>query len=294
MASRWKRPLRWTMLLLAVLTGAELVVRASRIDDVPLYLADRRIGYLPAPNQQGAFLWTNRWAFNEASMGTPEPFSARPGSILLIGDSIVFGGNPYRQEERLGPQLARATGRPVWPVGAGSWALQNQLQYAHDHPAIVRSVDQVVLVLNSGDFGAPSSWSDELTHPRRRSWLASWRQLRKFVLRPAPPKTPSGMQVTPRPLGAMLAGLLPRLRRPMIVILYPAVNELSNRASCGFSIPALLRRPNVRIQCVKSAAVWTRTAYRDGIHPSPEGMTLLARLVARSLSGDPSASARRR
>lgn len=101
--------MRTVLILLALLLGIELTVRATRVNDVPLYQADNRIGYIPVPNQTGAFLWTHRWTFNELSMGTAARFRpGLPGSILLVGDSLVLGGNPYRAEQRLGPQLAAA------------------------------------------------------------------------------------------------------------------------------------------------------------------------------------------
>ena len=116
---------RIALAAVAALLLIELGLHASRVVDGPRYESNDRIGYIPKANQSGAFLWTNRWAFNELSMGTERPFrpSART-DILLIGDSIVYGGNPYRAEERLGPTLERVTKTTVWPIGAGSWSLQ--------------------------------------------------------------------------------------------------------------------------------------------------------------------------
>lgn len=43
--------------------------------------------------------------------------------VLLVGDSIVFGGNPYKQQEKLGSQLELLSGLTVWPISVPSWGL---------------------------------------------------------------------------------------------------------------------------------------------------------------------------
>lgn len=199
------RPRRLKRLLLiasgaAVLLGpvvAELAARASGLTNFPLYIADSHIGYIPAPSQSGSFLHSNDWVFNEISMGTPRPFSPTDTQrdILLVGDSIVYGGNPSAQAERLGPQPAAASGAVVWPIGAGSWGLQNELTYLRDHPEVASSVDEIVFVLNGGDFSGPSMWRSEQTHPRTRPLSALAYLLMKYVSKSEPPETPPDLRV---------------------------------------------------------------------------------------------------
>lgn len=292
----WRRAWHALLALLCLLVGAELGARALRVDDVPLYGANNRIGYFPAPDQAGAFLWTHRWAFNALSMGTAAPFRPNlPGSVLLIGDSIVLGGNPFRMEQRLGPQLAAVTGRPVWPVAAGSWALQNELQYLLDHPQVLRGVNQVVLVSNSGDFDQPSSWANELTHPRQRHWWVTWQLFRKYVWPPAPPAVPPAMLVRRRALAPLLHQALALSHRPWIVMLYPLQGELHDPAPCGLTPPAVLAEARVRLYCVKRSGVWRDGLYRgDGVHPTPDGTHLLALLIRAALRSHARLAGRRR
>ena len=275
-----------------LLIGVECAARAFRMDDVPLYHADSHIGYIIAPDQTGAFLWTHRWAFNELSMGTSARFKpGLPGSVLLIGDSIVLGGNPFRMEQRLGPQLAAVTGRPVWPIAAGSWALQNELQYLIDHPQVVRGVDQVVLVSNSADFNEPSSWANELTHPRQRHWWAAWQLFRKFVWPPEQPPITAPMRVRRLPLQPLLRQALALSHRPWIVMLYPMRAELHDGAPCGFEPPAVLAGVSTRLFCVKRSGAWFDGFYRgDGVHPTPAGTHRLALLIRAALAHEQSMS----
>ena len=104
----------------------EIAIRISGIIDFPLYDADNHIGYIPKPNQSGSFLRTHDWQFNSLSMGASEfKPSDTVVDTLLIGDSVVLGGNPYKQSDRLGPQLQKIRGGNVWPISAGSWGLRN-------------------------------------------------------------------------------------------------------------------------------------------------------------------------
>lgn len=105
-----------------LLGTTELVVRLSGVLDFPLYAVDPEIGFVPKPNQSGKFLNKNAWVFNDRSMGTDTAWSpsGKP-DILLIGNSIVMGGNPYDQSEKLGPLLQKklAGKVAVWPIAAG-------------------------------------------------------------------------------------------------------------------------------------------------------------------------------
>ncbi|MDB5694599.1 MAG: hypothetical protein JWN21_142 [Sphingomonas bacterium] len=112
--------LRAVLIVCLSLLTIEVIAQASRVTDVPLYRADRRIGYIPVPNQAGAFVWTNGWAFNDLSMGTPRRFVAGlPRRVLLIGDSIVLGGNPYSRARPAG--TAAGGGERVPGVADRRW-----------------------------------------------------------------------------------------------------------------------------------------------------------------------------
>ena len=158
--------------ILTILVLIEVGLRTSGIIDFPLYDANSIIGYIPKPSQNGSFLNKNVWQFNSLSMGASEFKPTNTIDTLLIGDSVVLGGNPYRQEDRLAPQLQLETKLPIWPISAGSWGLRNELIYLKLHPEVVNSVDRFIFVLNSGDFDKASSWSCEITHPRSYPILA--------------------------------------------------------------------------------------------------------------------------
>ena len=91
--------------LAGIIFAGELVVRYKGMVDFPLYDANSVIGYIPSANQKGSFLNKHTWEFNSLHMGSTDFLTSPATDILLIGDSIVLGGNPLGQSERLGPQL---------------------------------------------------------------------------------------------------------------------------------------------------------------------------------------------
>src|ERR1700749_2777557 len=84
--------------------AAEVATRLTGVADFPLYRADADLGYVLAPDQKGAFLNKNHWVYNEKSQGAGPWHPNGKTDLLLLGDSLVLGGNPVDQPDRLGPQ----------------------------------------------------------------------------------------------------------------------------------------------------------------------------------------------
>lgn len=275
--------------VLGLVAAVEIAARAAGAVDFPVYEANNEIGYIPKASQSGSFLRKNDWYFNAKSMGASE-FSPSAGTdLLLIGDSIVYGGNPYRREDRLGPQLQKAAGIAVWPISAGSWALRNELAYLRSNPDVVAQVDRFVFVLNAGDFNQASSWSCEATHPRSRPVWAGLYLFQKYVWDWHPcGAVPENLKVPDgdwkRELKAFLAS--PGVQgKPIDFFLYPALPEMSGQGSPS-------ERVENHAQAVREVAGdavslfsvgrdprWSTKYYRDGIHATPEGNAVLAGII---------------
>lgn len=87
-----RQPRQWLLVLVTVVLVAEASVRAFGLVDFALYQANAQSGYIPAANQQGSFLNQNDWQFNALHMGAPA-FAPNPvREVLLVGDSVVYGG----------------------------------------------------------------------------------------------------------------------------------------------------------------------------------------------------------
>jgi hypothetical protein len=278
--------------------AAEIGMRMMGIIDFPLYHADSKIGYIPKPNQSGSFMRKNDWAFNSRSMAAPEfNGSASDGvrDVLLIGDSIVYGGNPYRAEERLGPSLTRDSKFRIWPISAGSWSLQNELTWLQANRDVVENVDDIVFVLNNGDIAPASSWGCTWTHPKGAPVSAVWFTVAKHLLKAKCEGTPDDLQVpaqdVPAMLQAFLKSLPPRVR--VSVMLYPDRGEAKSAAVMQAGLGQMevpLRAVGVeRIVFVGRDPSWASCAdcYRDPIHPTPEGNQRLAGIITRHLVSQP-------
>lgn len=283
------------MLVLTV-TG-EITARYFGVLDFPLYDADAEIGYIPKANQKGSFLRQSDWVFNERHMVAPALGNLGPsstggqtGEVLLIGDSIVYGGNAYTQNERLGPQLQDLLRRPVWSIAAGSWSLQNELTWLQKNSDILPRVRTVVFVLNNGDLAPASSWSCSWTHPRQRPLSAMSYLTGKYLLKLPCEGTPEALKVPARDPIPMLKKFLEQSKaagNKTLFVLYPdrsEVDDQSRRALGVESIRIVLEDAGVKRETIVSVgrdARWDRHIeyYKDSVHPTAEGMRILAAVL---------------
>ena len=268
----------WGALLLCgmalALIAGEIAARLAGVGDFPLYIADEEVGYLPAPGQQGAFLGRNRWVFNEHSMGVGQAYAPRPDDILLVGDSLVLGGNMVDQPDKLGPRLEEATGCNVWPLAAGSWALRNELAALRRDPSF-QIPRTTVLVLNDGDFSAPSRWQSELTHPRERPGSVLAYAIRKRFFMPDEAASPPSEDPRWREELELFARGYPGR---VIVLAHPTRDQLGSE---GSPIPAL--PDGITVIDPRMSGVWDAADYADSIHPTPAANAELAAILATDL-----------
>ncbi len=251
--------------------------------DLPLFRTDPRIGYYPAPAQHGAYLRRNAWVFNERSMGTARAFRPTADSILLLGDSIVYGGNPLNQPDKLGPQLEQHTRRPVYPLAAGGWAFDNELQMLRANPDLL-AVPTLVVVANSGDFGEVAGWSSPINWPVARPLSAIDYNLRKFIFKPHDVVQAPTSEAATRQWQADLDWLLAHYKGRLVWVLYPAISEVHKPLPASYG-PLLERiKGRATVVNIHAAPEWSTQLYRDGaIHPNALGDAVLAGLIAKAL-----------
>lgn len=280
--------------IVALVLLGEAAVQLSGMVDVPLYMANNKIGYIPVPNQSGAFMHINTWRINEYSMGAG-PFKPDPAifNLLLVGDSIVTGGNPLADPERLGPQLEKQTGWQVWPISAGSWALQNELTYLRQHPDVLNNVDAIVIVSNSGDFDGPSSWASDLNQPLHHPFPGLLYVIRKYLLPRPPLHVMPEMKVQNRDWRVDLHKLSQSFHKPIYIFMYPDVEELHDHVRLEkqlyAKIPLIQAQVDdaVRIFKVADKSKWNDSLYRDAIHPNRNGNAVLASILHKDMCASP-------
>lgn len=287
--------------VLALLITAELGLRIAGVTDFPTYDVDDGIGYVPSPGQSGAFLRTHDWVFNEHSMGTARPWSpdARV-DVLLIGNSIVMGGNPYRQQDKLGPLIERRLGTnfAIWPIAAGGWTNVNQSVYMQRHPEVRAGADLFVWEFMSGGVSDLSRWRGEYVFPQRKPLLATWYALRRYVLPKVmhfnmdelPPTGESRSAMTQQ-FEAQLAQLATKTgaSTPGILFIYPAKAEyematqhrewLSERPL----LTALAAKYKLAVADLSANPAWNKTMYRDDVHPTEQGNVVIADMLSTAI-----------
>jgi hypothetical protein len=213
-------------------------------------------------------------------------------SVLLIGDSVVLGGNSYQEEDRLGPRLAQASSLDIWPVSAGSWALRNELEYLRQHPDVVTRIKFIVFVLNTGDYAEPSHWNCELTHPLVRPPYATAYVVRKYIFDPigcgeAVTKSRVYSEVTKMELANFLRASTPHR---ILFMLYPNRQEARDAKLLGRVSEEQRKFLNsagaTKVFSVGSDSRWSLGLYKDNIHPTVQGNIVLAQIIADQIAGE--------
>lgn len=261
------------------IVGAEALAQAAF--RFPLYDYDNELGYWLRPNQNGAFLFTNDWAFNSDSLGVSREFATSENiDVLLVGDSLVYGGNELRQRDKLGPLLEEKSGYTVWPAAAGSWGLQNELAFLRRKPKLTANSDALVFVVNSGDFEKPSSWESELTHPSTRHFPIIPYLVRRYLLT-NPALRPSPAPVAQRDVLADWKGLVQSVGvRPVVVIAYEAQDQTAG--GCSW-VPPQFQDYGTWF-CYDGKSLGGAELFRDAIHPNAAGDQYLASAVSKVLN----------
>jgi hypothetical protein len=273
---------------IAILSTEEYLWRAG-YGDFPLYDVDREIGYIPKPSTAGQFAGRYEWYFNAQSMRN-EPFTGSAATdVLLLGDSIVFGGGiDYHPDERLGSCLDALYDRGhVWSAAAGSWSFPNELTYLQRHPEVVSKVRRILWIMNSGDFAGRTQWSSNRTHPMEKPILLSFYLFDRWggVGRLFGGSSNAGHELPQAPTIAQevideLHSLPPELRKKCTFVLYPSVWDLEDPSQEFHSfverLHAVFRQEDLDFTRISKETGWRADYCRDGIHPTAEGNRALA------------------
>lgn len=294
---------KYLFLFLAAFVLSEVGVRMVGLGDFPIYETDPLIGYIPRPNQSGKFIHRNEWYFNDKSMGVPENFKTdERKDILLIGDSIVLGGNPYRHSEKLGQQLQKNLGPSwhIWPVGAPSWGFLNEKEYLDRNPEVSLGVEGIVWVINSGDFQERSQWWTDSTHPRVKPLLIAPYFLNKYLIEGhlslrfpsfffwVKPSAPDSRKAIDLELGHFI-NEINRLQKNSwqykVIVFYPNRDETENVTlnfydSFSTRLGDAAEKAGWKFLAIREKTNWESTLYRDEIHLTAGGYEVLAKEVA--------------
>ena len=302
MKNRVGRP-RWArvaLALVALLGLTELGLRVAGLGEFPTYLMDDHFGYIPKPNQAGRFLQRNEWVFNDRSMGVAEPWRRGDRTdILLVGNSVVLGGNAYNQPDKLAPlmQSQLSASCSVWPVAAGGWATVNEFRYLDRYPDVVAGANFFVWEYMAHQMEGVATWSRPAWHPLERPlWLTGYVVGKALDQRFA---TAARFEVKApideAPYFAEFEAMLERLnqasgRRPAgVIFLYPDLNQLEMARAGKEWLPdraevqRIAARRGVVLIDLAAMPQWKASLYKDGLHPTREGNVVMATILSNEI-----------
>jgi GDSL-like Lipase/Acylhydrolase family len=155
-----KFAVRIAVTTMILLVAAELVCRfAIGLGDPPVYQVDEKLEYLLQPSKT-YYRFHRRFSVNHYSMRAddfpPEKSSPNELRVIVVGDSIIYGGVLIDQSEIdteiLKRDLQQQFGRPVvvGNASAKSWGPPNELAYLQRYGTL--DADVVVLELSSHDY----------------------------------------------------------------------------------------------------------------------------------------------
>jgi hypothetical protein len=302
------RRLGWSVLsvLLFLVVAAEAAVRWFGFTDFPVYDADNQIGYIIKSDQHGKFMNVNDWYFNNKSMPVQREYddTLRP-DVLLIGNSIIMGGNPYKQKQKLTPLIQEQLGdRPVvWPIAIGGWTDINEMVYLDRHPEVVAKADYLAWEYMSGGLSSATPWISEYVFPTHKPTFAAWYFLRRDVapillplirgseLPVVGPPDPAHIEAFDSHVGAITHAI--DRPNPGFIWLYPTLAELKMARSEREWLPEraqitqIAEKHGLRIVDIANYKEWDERSYRgDGIHPNVEGNVVLANILADEIKKD--------
>lgn len=279
-----------------VLVGVEVFARiVLGLGTPPLSISHPTIEYMFKPNQE-LIRFHNRQFFNEVGMRSgPVPSEDEGTIVLVIGDSVVNGGNQTDQA-RLATELVRlnltSADTPVFVgnVSAGSWGPANQLAYLKEYGLF--GAEAVVLVLSSHDASDVPSFVplDVNTHPTQAPALALWEGVTRYLPRFLPflqrAKAPAPLEPPGAALGAIqdMVALIRRARIPVCVVHHLTRTELSGGLTAdGLLLAAALEEMQVPYMTdgpvIQEALTKDSAPYLDNIHLSASGQIALAQAI---------------
>ncbi|MGB2833333.1 MAG: hypothetical protein WBC07_10305 [Methylotenera sp.] len=287
-----------SIFLVVVISGELFCRQILGLGNPPLYVADSKIEYMMKTDQDvrrfGNHLLVNHWGMRSPDFPKHKknPDEIR---ILIVGDSVVNGGNETDQEllatSLLQHRLQESFGRPVivGNVSAGSWGPGNWLAYVQHYGFF--DADLLVLVVNSGDFADNPTFEPlDSNHPTQTPILALQEAIFRYLpgYLPSFSKSTSGQVVSVSPVAAAqgMSDLRQFLKlsqadegRKVLMFHHPYRTEfLDNKFSAGHDEMRALAM-ELGVSFTELFPAYSKVGvsmYRDDIHPNVQGQKIIS------------------
>lgn len=276
-----------SVVALCLLVLAEAAIRISGISGFPLFAKDAQ-GYRMKALQSGRFRRKHRWRYDAFGMRNDADPASLAGQAVVIGDSVVDGGNHIDQDETLVARLRQELDQPVYAVACHGWSLGNEVAVLQGLPDWDKA-SRLIFVLNTGDFDwietAPTQLSFPTRYPRLfLPWLIRRRLYRdprfgRFMGWREP------LRFNPQVRNEVLddfTAMLARYQGEVVLVRYPQRGE-DPGSEPYFSALAKATAQNHGGRLIEVVADprWGPDCYLDNIHPNSHGIRILADVIAK-------------
>ncbi len=261
----------------------EIGARLLGLGDPALTITHPTIEYHLAPNQDVS-RFGNRVAVNAWGMRSPPVAKTKDASrrVLVLGDSVVNGGNRTDQAELATSLLSRDEVLYL-NASAISWGPQNMLAYVDAYGFF--DAELTVIVVSAHDaFDVPTfEPPDPRVHPMQRPWSATAELVGRYVLpriwepvtrTPPAPTTPLALPAFDRLLAKASA------QGSVCVVLHATREEMSGIAAPGY-VALMEAAGHAGARVIEDRRfLQVDSAFRDNIHLTAAGQQQLAKTIA--------------
>ena len=274
------------LICLAALVLCELLIRWKGINSFALYARDDRCHYRMKASQRGCFLNRYQWVYDERGMRSRNHVPTLAGAVILLGDSVVDGGNYLTQSETLAERLQEAIGRTVYPIACHGWSIGNELAALTSMPGW-QDAEKLILVLNTGDFDYTNEGSSRWSFPTRLPlcllpWLVCRQLYRRYPAWWSPERpAPTAMEIK-RLRNQNLArfkDVVENFRGTVTILRFPKKGE-NAATETYFEDLTAVAKSKVSLIDITDSPMWTADCYLDNIHPNPKGADVLSTYIS--------------
>lgn len=283
--------LSFTILLLSV---GELVGRYIGLTSYPVYIESSKFEYILKPNQN-TLIYRNRVFTNEYSMRSKPLTPTDTSVVLLIGDSIIHGGNLTDQDSLATTILENNVTHTlhrnirILNISAKSWGPDNGVAYLKEYGLF--NADMIVLVVSSHDAFDNMTFRKTVgtspDHPAKNTLLA-WQMFVKKGLPRIPflqnlfHETQPSFRDTVLNSNVFNTGfrdfqeISKKNNIPLIIYLHSSTSEIDSHKLVGGGLKIIDFCHQNQIPIIIGLGKEKPQFYEDGLHFNNQGQKFLA------------------
>lgn len=278
------------LLILCILILIEITTRYFGLHQYPLFIESKEFEYIHKPNQ-ATKIYGNKFMTNEYSMRSNSISKNDTLVVLLIGDSVLNGGNSIDQDDLASTILENDLNKKVKKhvrvlnISSYTWGSDNIYAYLKKYGTF--SADLIVYICNSGDAYDPMTFEkivgESDTHTKNNYLFGTAKLIEKVSNKC---KGYFSNKVETRKIEnnkistgfISLDSLAHHLNIPLLIYIHPDIQEINKRrySRQGESIINFYRNRNRTI--IKELDLGVKSEYyKDDIHFNAKGQRFMSR-----------------